>query len=228
MYRDKRILAVIPARGGSVGVPRKNVRPLDGRPLLAWTVEAAKQVPEIDLVVVSTDDPEIAGVARGLGIRVIDRPAELATATAPTEWALRHAIDTLGLESGMQFDYVVTLEPTSPFRSAATVSRCITRLVDSGAASALTVRETRASLGRVVDGRFRRLDPNAPRRRQDREPLYMETSSVYVTAVAHLHRTGSVVAEDWLAVEIPEREAFDINTPSDFAMAEALLRTEIP
>ena len=100
--------------------------------------------------------------------------------------------------------------------------------MDAGASSALTVRETRASLGRIVDGRFRRLDPNAPRRRQDREPLYMETSSVYVTAVAHLRHAESVVAEDWLAVEIPEREAFDINTPRDFPVAEALLRTEIP
>jgi CMP-N,N'-diacetyllegionaminic acid synthase len=226
MYRDKSFLAVIPARGGSVGVPRKNVRPLGGRPLLAWTIEVARQVPELDLVVVSTDDAEIAAVANGLGTRVIDRPAELATATARTEAALSHALDTLAPERS--FDFVVTLEPTAPFRRPATVSQCIRAIVDRGASSALTVRETRASLGRLVEGYFRRLDPKAARRRQDRDPLYIETSTVYVTAVEHLRQTGSVVADDWLAVEIHEREAFDINTPSDFAMAEALLRTETP
>jgi CMP-N,N'-diacetyllegionaminic acid synthase len=222
MLGGKSILAVIPARGGSMGVPRKNIKPLNGKPLILYTLETAAQVREIDLVVVSTDDAEIAAVARGAGVRVIVRPPELATASASTELALLHALSALASERS--FDYVLTLEPTSPFRRAETVSRCIREIVDKRGVSLLSVRETRASLGRLVDGRFHRLDPSAPRRRQDRTPLYSEASTVYVTAASHLRDHRSVVAADWLAVEVDERESFDINTPLDFAVAEAICK----
>jgi CMP-N,N'-diacetyllegionaminic acid synthase len=220
MYLDKRILAVIPARGGSVGVPRKNIRLLHGVPLFLHTVGLTKRVAELDLSVVSTEDREIATIARDAGIRVIDRPVEYATGTASTESVLLHALAAVEAEG--PFDYVVTLEPTSPFRTPETVSKCIRLVVDGNGASLLTVRETRSSLGRLENGRFRRLDPTAARRRQDRTPLYMESSTVYVTSADHLLRYKSVVADDWLAVEVGEREAFDINTPLDFAVAEAM------
>ena len=222
MYDGKRFLGVIPARGGSISVPRKNIHPLGGKPLLFYTIRQAVAVEELDLVLVSTDDAEIAAIARDLGVNVIDRPPDLATATAPTEWALLHALDTLTEQE--PFDYVVVLEPTSPFRSPKTIQRCIHAIAKSGAPSLLTVRETRSNLGRLVDGRFRPLMPDAPRRRQDREPLYVESSTVYVCSTEHLRRTGTLVADDWVAIEVPARETLDINSAEDFAFAECFIR----
>jgi CMP-N-acetylneuraminic acid synthetase len=221
MYAGKRFLAVIPARGGSVGVPRKNIRPLGGRPLIAWTIDQAHEVAELDLAVVSTEDAEIKDVARRAGARVVDRPAALATTTAPTEPALIHALDVLAAE-GAVYDYVLVLEPTSPFRKPATIASCMRTIVDRGGDSLLTVRETRSVYGRLDDGYFRPLFPGAPRRRQEREPLFFESSTVYVARTDWLRRTGSLVTTDWLAVAVDEREGFDINTPEDFSVAEAL------
>jgi len=180
-------------------------------------------VSELDLVVVSTDDPEIAAVARGAGIRVVDRPAALATNEAPTEGALLHALDVLDDEQA--FDFVVVLEPTSPFRTAATIRTCLARIAGSDAPSLLTVCPTYQSLGRVVDGFFRRLDPSAPRRRQDRQPLYFECSSVYISRTDHLRRTGSLVADEWLAVPVSPDEVLDINDAEDFVIAEAIMNS---
>ncbi len=108
MLDGRRFLAVIPARGGSKSVPRKNIRDLGGKPLLGHTLHQVSTVSEIDVCVVSTDDPEIAAFAKAAGTRVIDRPADLAGDAAPTEWALLHALDLLEGE-GQHFDYVMVL-----------------------------------------------------------------------------------------------------------------------
>lgn len=220
MYSGKRILAVIPARGGSVSVPRKNIRPLAGRPLLAWTIRQAEMVDALDLTVVSTDDAEIKSIALDYGARVIDRPAELASATARTEPALIHALDMLAEDGEEAFDFVAVLEPTSPFRSPGTIAGAIAHIVDEGKDSLLAVRETKDNVGRLESGVFRPLAPDAPRRRQDREPLYVESSTIYVCNVDFLRRTGSVVAEDWLAYVVSGQEALDINTAEDFLRAQ--------
>jgi len=222
MLADKRFLAVIPARGGSKAVPRKNIRPLAGRPLLHYTLDQVRGVPEIDRAVVSTDDAEIAAAARAGGGEVLDRPAELSTDAAPTEWALLHALDTLEV-GGSVFDYVMVLEPTSPFRTPETIRRCMARIVESGASSLMTVIETRANIGRIEKGLFRPLVPGAPRRRQDRQPFYVESSTVYIARVGFLRQTGSLVADDWAAEPVAEAEAVDINTAQDFLVAEALM-----
>jgi N-acylneuraminate cytidylyltransferase len=227
MLRDHSFLAVIPARGGSKAVPRKNVRPLAGRPLLHYTLDQAAGVPEIDRTVVSTDDPEIEAAALAVGGEALERPAELATDTAPTEWALLHALDRLEAE-GSRFDFIIVLEPTSPFRTPATIRRCMARIVDTGAPSLMTVVETRDNLGRLEGGRFRPLVPGAPRRRQAREPFYVESSTVYVACVDFLRQTGSLVAEDWVAEIVSNEEAVDINTLIDFATAEALMQAATP
>ncbi len=222
MIGRRRFLAVVPARGGSKSVPRKNIRPLAGRPLLLYTLDQIAAVPEIDRAVVSTDDAEIAAIVRDAGAAAIDRPAALATDDARTEAALIHAIETLEA-AGERFDYVMVLEPTSPLRSPATIRRCMERIVADDARSLMTVVETRANIGRLEDGRFRPLVPNAPRRRQDREPFFVESSTVYIARCDFLRRTGSLVAEDWRAVVVPEIEAVDINSETDFAVAEALM-----
>ena len=214
------VLGVIPARGGSKGVPRKNLAPLGGVPLLVHTLRTARAAETLDRVVVSTDDEEIAAVADGEGIEVVRRPAELARDDSPTEDALLHVLEALGAPGP---DYVVTLEPTSPFRTPALVDACVRRAVELGADALITVAETRDVLGTLDGDRFVPFRPGEARRRQLRSPLYRESSTVYVTRTAHLRSARSVLADPLYAVVAPDEEALDVNDAVDLALAEALL-----
>lgn len=223
MIGGQRILSVVPARGGSVSVPRKNIRLLGGLPLLVHTLRHAAAVPEIDLTVVSTDDAEIKKVAEEAGARVIDRPAELATAEARTEPALLHALDVLEAAGEPPFDLIAVMEPTAPLRRPETVAAALQMLASRTEPSLMTVIESRANVGRMEDGVFRPLFPELPRRRQERAPLYVESGTVYACRIDHLRAAGTLVADDWLALPVPEDEAVDINSEIDFAIAEAML-----
>lgn len=223
MFDGLRILAVVPARGGSKGVPRKNIRPLAGEPLIGYTLRTAAKVAAIDLLVVSTDDAEISAVSGGYGVRVVHRPAELAGDTASTELALLHALDVLAAE-GQYFDIILVLEPTSPFRSADTIAKAIDVCAGGTVPSVLAVRETRENIGFIRNGCFRPVVPGAPRRRQERQPLYVESSTIYACMVDYLRRTGTLVAEDWGALVVPAEEAADINTEDDFQLVEFLMQ----
>jgi len=217
-----RTLAVIPARGGSKSVPRKNIQPLCGRPLLAYTLDAAKAAARFDMIAVSTDDPDIASVAQDAGVACVQRPAALATDTATTESAVLHAIDTLEA-GGQPFTHVGILEPTSPLRRPGTVAGAFDAFVNSGAPSMLTVVETRGNFGWRREGLFVPVMPGAPRRRQDREPLFKEAGVLYACRVDHLRATGCLPCEAWFAVVVDEEEALDINGPIDFLIAEAII-----
>ena len=223
MYRGARVLGVVPGRGGSKGVPRKNIRPLAGEPLITYTLRTAAQVAELDRLVVSTEDEEIASVAQNFGVEVVRRPMALAADSSRTEEALLHALDAME-ERGERFDVVLVLEPTSPFRSAATIKSAIVTCVDGPSPSVLAVRETRENIGHVTEGVFRPLAPGAPRRRQDRQPFYVESSTIYACRVDYLRRTGTLVADDWGAMVVPEAEVADINTEDDFLFVEFMMR----
>jgi len=219
-----RALAVVPARGGSKSIPLKNIRVLDGIPLMVFTLLAARHAKHLDRCIVSTDHPNIAKVARDYGTEVIERPAALATDQAPTEWALLHVLEVLGRE-GYRPDYVVTLEPTSPLRTAALIDRCIEAAIEHPDADCvMTVAETRKCYGRLAGGRFEYLFPDQPRRRQDRQPLYEESSTVYVTRTSALEQDRSILGRTRYGVIVDDpREAIDINEPLDFLVAEAVL-----
>lgn len=216
---------VIPARGGSTRVPGKNLRPLAGTPLLTYTLECARAAGLVDRTIVSSDDPAVLAAATGFGVRALRRPAELSTATASTESALLHTLDVLEGEDECT-EWVVTLPPTSPFRSAATLMRLVEEALAHPDAQdcLMTVTEDRRDLWRMDrDRQLTRLFPDAPRRQQDRVPLYEENSAVYVTQVAALRRTGSVLGGRVRGVVIDPIEAFDLNTEADFVIAEALV-----
>lgn len=216
-----RALGVIPARGGSKSVPGKNLRELGGESLVARAVRFALAAESLDRVVVSTDDDDIAAAAAAAGAEVVRRPAELARDDSPTTDALAHVVRELRAEPR----WVVTLEPTSPFRRPGTIDRCVELAEAHDAGSVLTVRADRGSFGRVdAGGRFALLDGGASRRRQDREPLYAESGTVWVTRTDSLLRTGSVLAEPVYAVVVDDEEAIDINSELDLRMAETILR----
>ena len=217
------VLGVIPARGGSKGVPMKNIHPLAGKPLITYTIHQALAAAALDRVVVSTDNGSIAAVARQCDVQVVDRPPELALEATLTEPVLLHAVDVLA-RSGFTAHLVVTLEPTSPLRTTVLIDRCVQRLRQGDCDAVFTVTETRGIYGRIQRERFAPFIPDQPRRRQDREPVYRESSTVYATRVDALRTTGSVFGHDPVAIVVDEAEAIDLNTPLDFEMAEAILR----
>ncbi|MEK9132944.1 MAG: acylneuraminate cytidylyltransferase family protein [Patescibacteria group bacterium] len=218
------VLAVIPARGGSKGIPGKNIAPLNGKPLLAYTIECAKKANLNGPIVVSTDSDEIAKIAEKYGAQVIRRPAEISGDTAPTESALIHVLDELK-KTGYLPDVIMTLQPTSPMRKAETVRKFVDEFSKvSGTYDAmLSLHENRTDFWVNKGGVFGRLFPNAPRRRQAREPLYAENSALYITKVNSLRESGSVLGFNPTVFIIDEAEALDINEPQDMLLAEFLL-----
>lgn len=222
----EKVIGVIPARGGSKGVPKKNIKPLMGKPLIAYTIEEAKRSKYLDRIVISTDDLEIAEICEELGSGVVMRPSEFATDTAPTELVLIHVLETLA-RSDYEPDVVVTLEPTSPLRTHQLIDKCIETLWQTGADSVISVKETRACFGTLTEGRFDYLVKGQRRRRQERSPLYEESSTVYVTRTETLLKHKSVLGERLYAVLVDEDEAIDINTPLDFVIAEAVMRWKV-
>jgi CMP-N,N'-diacetyllegionaminic acid synthase len=219
-------MAVIPARGGSKRAPRKNIRLLGEKPLLAYTIAAAREAGLGDTTFVSTEDAEIAAVAKTLGCAVIPRPNLLATDAASTESVLLHALDEAAKQDWHP-KWILTLPPTSPFRRATTIRFFMEHAASSGADCLFSLTETRASLWRHgADGKIGRLFPEAPRRQQDRAPLYEENSAMYVTAVPALRATGSVLGTSQQGIAIDPIEGFDINSELDFVLAEALRGVE--
>lgn len=227
---DQMICAVIPARGGSKGVPRKNVRPFAGRPLIAHTIDAARRARDLDRVIVSTDDEEIARVARDHGAEVpFMRPAELSGDDVPTLPVLLHAVQWLEGASGHVVDAVVTLQPTSPLRRAEHIDDAIARWRETRADTVVTVCRAERNpywMGTLSDDRFVPLmkDLEAYRSRQSLPVVYRLNGAVYVTSRRVLVDEGKIVGADTRAIVMSGDESLDIDTLADFAIGEATVR----
>lgn len=215
------VVAIIPARGGSKGIPRKNVRLLAGKPLLAYTVEQARAAAAVTRVVVSTDDAEIAAVARRYGAEVIDRPAAISGDTATSESALLHALDALGAQ-GVQPELVVFLQCTSPFRAPGDIDAAVATLRARGADSLLSVVPSHAFLWSERDGRAAPLnyDYRSRPRRQDRAPEYRENGSIYVFKPWVLRELGNRLGGAIALYIMDEAQGLDIDGPFDWQWAE--------
>ncbi|AMS06109.1 acylneuraminate cytidylyltransferase family protein [Acidipropionibacterium acidipropionici] len=217
-------LALIPARGGSKGIPRKNLKPLAGRPLIVWTIEQALVTPGLD-VCVSTEDVEIAEVARSAGAAVIDRPAELAADTTATEPVVEHAIAELTAQ-GARPDQVMLLQATSPVRLPGTMTRALSEFAGSGADSMVGVVPEPIFIWQK-EPRVRALYPvtNRPRR-QDMTPdqlRYRETGSLYLTRTEIYEQAHNRLGGRIELFVMDPVEGTDIDAPHDFALAEATL-----
>ncbi len=197
MSKNFRILGVVPARGNSKRIPQKNLHPLGGKPLLQYTIEALKSTPELANWVVSTESKEVAEVAQSLGAQVIFRPQELALDTVSTESVLIHVLDTLE-KKGEVYEWVLTVPPTNPFRSHKTIENFLNEFNKDPYAQdcLMTVTESRDDFWILQkDGYLKRLFENAPRRQQEREPLFEENSALYLTSVKALLETQSVLGK---------------------------------
>ena len=218
------VVAIIPARGGSQGVPRKNVLPVGGVPLIARAVAAARAAARVDIVVVSTDDPEIAAVAGAAGARVVERPAQLAHGTATSESAVLHALDQLD-DDGNAVSTVVFLQATSPFIDPAAIDRGVELVADHGYDSAFAAYETYGFLWRRDgDARAAAINHDAAHRprRQDREPHYLETGAFYVFDADGFRRAGHRFFGAVGIVEVDEAGAVEIDAPAQLDLARAL------
>jgi len=219
-----KLLGIIPARGGSKSIPLKNIKLLNGKPLIEYTIETALGTKLFDRIVVSTDHEEIMSVcAKYSDIDIIKRPSNLATDDARTEGALIHVCDVLKKRDSFVPEIVMTLEPTSPLRSKKTIERCLQIFEKSDADSVIGVVETRACYGKIVNDKFQFLFPNQPRRRQDRDPLYKESSTIYATKLSVLKERKSVFGDFLVPLVISLYEAMDVNDEFDFQLIKLLL-----
>lgn len=226
MIAREPVLAVIPARGGSKTLPRKHVRDVAGRPLIAWTIAAAAASRFIDRVVLSSDDAEIIEVARGLGCEVpFVRDAALAGDHALT---IDVVLDALARLPG--YPWVVLLQPTSPLRTADDIDGALALCAERGATSCVSVSAAAQSpywMYRV--GAAGRLEPLFERpaigRRQDLPAVYHLNGAVYVARSEQLARTRTFVDGDTIAYEMPAARSCDIDTEDDLNIAAARLRS---
>lgn len=224
-----KVLAVIPARGGSKGVPGKNIRLLAGKPLLSYAIECLLESGIGVDVAVSSDSEEILAVARQYeGVYALKRPDAISGDTAATEDALIDALDQMETGCGVRYGSVMCVQATSPFRTPQTTRAFMARwgeLRTSGEADAmLTLHESVADHWICEDGRFRRLFPEEPRRRQGRRPVYMEDSCLYVTDADSLRATRSVLGTSVVGFVIDDTEALDINELADLELAERMIK----
>lgn len=219
-------LCVIPARGGSKGVPRKNLADVGGKPLIIWTIEQALAVPGLD-VLVSTDDAEIAEVSRAAGARVPWlRPAELAQDTTPTEPVVRHAVEEVTRDRGRP-DVVMLLQATSPVRHDGTLTRALAEFGTTQVDSMVGVVEQAPFIWRAGDPPTAAYDVVARPRRQDLTPdarRYRETGSLYVSRTRVYEEYDNRLGGRIGLFVMAEDEGIDIDTEVDIALASARLR----
>jgi CMP-N,N'-diacetyllegionaminic acid synthase len=229
MLNGKRVIAVIPARGGSKTVPGKNIRPLAGKPLIAWSIKVAQQVGEIDRIIVSTDDSKIASVSREHGAEIYARPPHLATDEALVIDALKDLIQTLQAE-GEKPEWLVLLEPTCPLRTAEDVGNCLKLLAQDGYDSVATFKDAELNphrAWRIVEGIPEVFIPGAipwlPRQKLPK--AYQLNGAVYVFRANLLAaETRSILLGKSAAVVMPRERSQDIDDSVDFAIVEALLK----
>jgi CMP-N,N'-diacetyllegionaminic acid synthase len=215
MIDGKRVLAVIPARGGSKGVARKNLRGVAGKPLLAYSIESARDSRYLDCVAVSSEDEEILAAATTFGAKLIHRPAHLATDETPGIAPVLHAIDTCP-----GFDYVVLLQPTSPLRSADDIDQALEYCLAQAAPVCVSVCQTAVSPFRTfrleAGNRLTRLLPVADAgRRQNLSPAYTPNGAIYVAQTQWLERKQRFIGEQTVAFIMPPERSLDIDTELD-------------
>ncbi len=233
MIAGKTAIGVIPARGGSKGLPGKNIRSLCGKPLLAWSIEKARKSKCLDLVVVSTDTEQIAAVAREHGASVpFLRPSQLATDTAPTYDVVHHALGHLERE-GRVFDYTVLLEPTSPLREDDDIDKILTHLDGSSADfdAAVTVGEVGehpSIMKRLVGPGLEAFCASLTQttRRQDNDPAYFPYGVAYAVKTPILLAEHTFYPQRCTYYRIKRYQRYEIDDLYDFLCVEAVMRHE--
>lgn len=224
MISEKKVLGLIPARGGSKGVPGKNIRSAAGKPLIAWTIECALASSVLDRVILSSDDDEIIKISREYGCEVpFVRPAELAADQTDSISVARHALEALE----EKYDYLVLLQPTSPLRIPADIDEAVRLCIKKNVSSCVSVCESdkHPNLIFSIDekNKFEPLfSSKIPSRRQDAPPAYVLNGAVYVSRCDSIMAGDGFISEDTVAWVMPKIRSIDIDTELDFTILDAL------
>lgn len=229
MINGKKVLAVIPARGGSKGIPRKNIIDLSGKPLIAWTIEAAKNSRYIDRIILSSEDEEIIKIASVLECEVpFKRPIELAQDDTPGIDPVIHALENIN-----GYDYVVLLQPTSPLRKSEDIDECIMMCVNNNLHSCVSVSETDKSpywmytmnenytLNKILS------HDSSISQRQLLPKAYYLNGAVYVADIRWIIKSKKFESANTFAYVMPKERSIDIDTIFDLKLAEYLLNNVI-
>lgn len=229
------VLAVIPARGGSRGVPRKNVRVVAGQPLLAYSITTALAAGErFARVLVSTDDDEIARVAAAYGAEIpLMRPAALADDHAPMVPVLQHAVVAAEAMDGRRIDWICLLQPTAPLRTVADIDACLSLAAETSCDSVISVCRAVAThpalMKRIENGRLVPfcVPESEGTRRQDLEPpAYLRNGAIYLTRRDVLMEHDSIWGRHTVPYEMPDARSLSVDSELDLAVLEVLLRGE--
>lgn len=223
-----KVLAIIPARGGSKGLPKKNIKQLGDKPLIGWSIEAAKNSKLVDKVIVSSDNEEIISISKKYGAEIpFVRPEELASDTANTKDVLVHAINFLR-EQNEQYDYIVLLQPTSPFREEGIIDKAINKAVNTGADMVVSVKETSSNPYYVLFeenemGFLKQSKKSTFTRRQDCPTVYEYNGSIYVINTSSLLENDSLNFSRTVKLVMDDFHSVDIDSQFDFDFAEFLI-----
>ena len=218
------VSVLIPARGGSKGIPNKNLKSLCGKPLIQWTIETAIRSPLVSEIFVSTDDPLIAEVSIECGASVPAlRPKELATDESPVIQTVLHALDTLGNISDL-----LLLQPTSPIRSSTDITRIIELRDEYGSESAASVTLAHKHPAWMYSiGDNQKLTPLIPSvsstRRQDLDPVYVLNGSMYLSTARFIRSNHALISSQTIGYAMPPERSFDIDTMYDWCIVESVL-----
>jgi CMP-N,N'-diacetyllegionaminic acid synthase len=228
-----RILGIIPARGGSKGIPRKNLANVCGKPLIAYSIETGKQLladGTLARCIVSTDDDEIAMCAKAIGADVpFMRPAAAATDTAKALAYVLHALETLEPQDGT-YDAVMLLQPTSPVRNSAVIAKAVSRMAASQSDSLISCYREEYINDLVMydpqaDGTLVPRNPlhNKGLRRQEHGPVMVRNGALYVTRTPYLKATGSLVCDRPVLLEMNKLDSIDVDAPDDLILLRAVM-----
>jgi CMP-N-acetylneuraminic acid synthetase len=231
------VLAIIPARGGSKGMPKKNIADLVGKPVIAHVIDAARSARSLDRIVVSTDDPDIAAVSRSCGVDVVDRPPEFATDDAPIDPALRHAVRTSETTSGVVYDEVVWLQANVPTTRGPVIDDAVTRLQQTGAHSVATVLPFRKppQWGWRVEGdklfQMENLYQYSVLRQQTVPVYHYDGSVIAMRRDVLMNSEGSggqaYMGTDRRCIVLSHFDSVEIDEPFDMLVAEVILRARV-
>jgi CMP-N,N'-diacetyllegionaminic acid synthase len=235
MYKNKRILAVITARGGSKGLPGKNIKPLLGKPLIVWTIEKALESACFDRVIVSTDSDGIAAVAKKHGAEVpFKRPKRLSGDRVGSYDVVTHAIEYLA-RKGDVFDYVALLEPTSPLRKKGDIDRAIAKLIDNGKSADSLVSFGQVTLEhpaviKKVNSRGYMVpyvkNPEKATGRQGYSPAYFPYGVIYLTRISALYRYQSFYQPRTIPYFVERWQCYEVDDIYDLMVIETILKNK--
>jgi len=225
-----KIVSIIPARGGSKGIPNKNIIPVADKPLLGWTIEQSINTKSISETYVSTNDDKIAKVARQYGAEVIPRPEEISGDTSSSESAILHALEYLKEEKGLQPDFVVMLSATSPLRKKDDIDNAINLFIIENADSLISGSKFEDFLfWENIDGKWESVNYDYMNRgrRQDRNPQFVENGSIYIFMPEVLKKYNNRIAGKMVLYEMDFWQTWEIDTSEDIPLTEFYINEKL-